>query len=512
MARRSSKHSTVDQRMVVPKDGLDRSAPANAIPETALSRAYNWWYEPERGLCVRQGLARETVAALTAPVLAMHPYVDATGTLRLLAASGGKLWERTAATWTQVTLLDSATVVPSFLTFNGACLVADGRTAGLIKYDGATVSTITGSPAKPHSLAEIAGRVVCASKGQPDTAYFSAPKDYAKWTSAEGALTIPAGFGDGYDVTGFASLYDTLVVSKVKRDSTGQILGRRLFGISTAGTPESWSDRLISEANAAMFSDGMEAVGGNIFLLDANGFKAVSPTPNGQYGDIGADPVVGVKINKLLSRIARGADACVMRYVHALAQLWCIIRLGTAARVVVFHPLQGAFTQVDFGAFLPRDVIETGQRVYLAGDDGVLYALSNKGTDTLAAGVETPIVSSLRTRIFEGLGGDLILKRSKLVLDALRPATVILEAVMSDGNTKVEVGREATATGGAATPVYEAYDKVVDATYKLGDSAARMEPMFYGGPRASGLSLQLRVIGGGVVLNSLTAEFAVVGR
>jgi hypothetical protein len=33
-----------------------------------------------------------------------------------------------------------------------------------------------------------------------------------------------------------------------------------------------------------------------IYLLDTNGFKAISPTPNGGYGDISVDPAVGVKV------------------------------------------------------------------------------------------------------------------------------------------------------------------------------------------------------------------------
>jgi hypothetical protein len=93
MPKRSSKHVTLDRRMVVPTQGMNLAVPANAIGDNELSRAYNWWYEPERGLCVRQGLAREDVAALASPIVALHPYVSADGTLRLLAASGGKLYE-----------------------------------------------------------------------------------------------------------------------------------------------------------------------------------------------------------------------------------------------------------------------------------------------------------------------------------------------------------------------------------------------------------------------------------
>lgn len=514
MPSRSSKHSTIDPRQIVPTGGLDLSVPPNSIPETALARAYNWWYEPERGLCVRQGLAREDVTALGAPIRALYPYVDATGTLRLLAASGSTLYRRNGTAWVAVTALESATVVPSFLTFNGACLIADGRTAGLIKYDGTSVSTISGSPAKAVALAEIAGRVVCAADDAPDQVFFSGPHDYTDWATASpgAALVIPAGFGDGYDITGFATLYDALVVSKVKRDGSGNVLGRRLYGISTSGEPTAWAVKLISESNAALFADGIRAVGSAVYMVDTNGFKAVAPAPNGQYGDIGVDPLVGLKVNKLLAQQARSADGVTMRYIHQLAQLWCIIRTGETARIVVYHPLQAAFTQLDFGAFTPRDVVEVGSGIYLAGNNGSLYRMSNKGSDELTTGVETATTASLRTKTFESLGGDLILKRSKLVVDALRPATVVLEAVHSDSVTKTEIGRITTATGGASTPLYEAYDKLADASYKLSDSMTRQESVLYGGPRDTGLALQLRVLGGRVVLNSITGEFAVVGR
>ena len=105
MPRRSSKHATLDRRMVVPTSGMDLSMPPNAIADNMLSRAYNWWYEPERGLTVRQGLVREDVETLESPIIALHPYVDAEGTLRLLGVSDGVLYERTDTTWTEVATL-----------------------------------------------------------------------------------------------------------------------------------------------------------------------------------------------------------------------------------------------------------------------------------------------------------------------------------------------------------------------------------------------------------------------
>ena len=159
MPKRSSKHATLNRRMVVPTQGMDLSIPANAIDDNMLSRAYNWWYEPEKGLCVRQGLSRADITHLSTPIVALHPYVDANGTLRLLAASDGKLKELTAGAWVDVVSITTTDHV-SMITFNGQAIIADSASTGLVKYDGSTASVISGSPAKPTCVSQIANRVV----------------------------------------------------------------------------------------------------------------------------------------------------------------------------------------------------------------------------------------------------------------------------------------------------------------------------------------------------------------
>ncbi|MDY0227214.1 MAG: hypothetical protein RBR38_10335 [Desulfomicrobium apsheronum] len=513
MPKRSSKHATLERRMVVPTQGMDLSIPANAIDDNMLSRAYNWWYEPERGLCVRQGLSRADITHLSTPIVALHPYVDASGALRILAASDGKLKELDAGAWADVVSITTTDHV-SMITFNGQAIIADSAGTGLIKYDGTTAATITDSPAKPMCVSQIANRVVCASADVPDYVYFSGANDLDDWATADPgtALTIAAGFGDGYAITGFAVIYDLLVVSKVKRDSTGAIVGRKLYAINTAGNPSEWSVKRISSENAAMRKGGMVAVGEAVYLVDTNGFKAVSPTPNGQYGDIGVDPMVGVRINKLVAQIAKRADNTVVAYLPSLAQVWCVVGSVSQARIVVYHPVFGAWTEIAFGSFVPLAVCEVGNTVYLAGSDGALYTLSNQSGDELAADTLTDIYATLRTRVFEGLGGDLILKKSKMVLESLRVSTILLEAYLPNDDSRVSIGSVSLGTGSANTPVYEAFDDVYDADYTLSDNKSRDDTTFYDGPRSSSMSLQVRVIGGRVVLNSLTAEFAVVGR
>jgi hypothetical protein len=501
--------------MVVPTQGMNLAAPANAIGDNELSRAYNWWYEPERGLCVRQGLAREDVAALANPIVALHPYVDATGTLRMLAASNGKLYERNDDAWDEVVATVDTDVHVSMVTFNGACLVADGSaTSGILKYDGATTSYVTGSPAAPLCITSHANRVVCASASTPDYVYFSGPNDYTDWaTVAPGAaLTIAAGFGDGYTITGLATIYDALIVSKVKRDTDGNIVGRRMYAIFTAGDPANWSVKLISSENAAMFPGAMVAVGEMAYLLDTNGFKAVSPTPNGQYGDIAVDPLIGARVKKFAATYARSATAALVTYVPSLAQVWCVMDGLTSSRIFIWHPVQGAFTILDFGqSFVPFAITEVGQTVYLAGNDGYLYTFQNRGTDEYGE-TPTPIYATLRTRVFEGLGGDLILKKCKLVMEALLTSDVLCEAYLPEEVKRITVGTASIGDGAASTPVYEAVDDVVNATYLLAYGEQLVQPIFYAGPRAISMCIQVRVIGGRVTMNSITAEFAVVGR
>jgi hypothetical protein len=516
MPKRSSKHAILDQRNVVPTGGLDLSVPANALADNALSRAFNWWHEPERGLCVRQGLAREDVEVFAYPVLALHPYVDAVGTLHLLAVSEGKIWRRTGATWTLVKALTSTTVVPSFLDFNGVCVVADEGDTGLWYYNGVADSTayISGSPANPRALTTIGNRIVCASASQVDLVYFSGPEDYADWATADpgAALVIPAGFGDGADVVGFAVIYTILIIAKVKKDDDGNMTSRALYYIQTSGTPDQWSGDRLSASNTALCPHSIASVGQTAYMIDDNGFKAVAPTPNGQYGDVGVDPLIGLRINRLIAAAVQNADYCAVQYVHSLAQLWVLVRSGSSVRMVVWHPVVGYFTQLDFGTFRPRAFCEVGGVVYIAGDDGVLFRFSNKGTDELADGVESNIAASLRTKTFEGLGGDLIMKRCKIVTEPIRPATIIIESFIPETNTSVTFGTLTTSSGNAAQPLYDALDLLADADYKLGDVQAQSKPVFSGNVRASGIAVQIRVLGGRVVFNSLTAEFAVVGR
>jgi len=419
------------------------------------------------------------------------------------------------STWTEVSTSVSTDTHVSIITFNGVALIADGESSsGILKYDGDTTGYITDSPAAPLCLMAHANRVVCASADVPDYVYFSGPNDYEDWATASpgAALTIAAGFGDGYSITGLATIYDALIVSKVKRDTDGNIVGRKVYAIFTAGAPENWQVKLISSENAAMLCGGLCAVGEQIYMVDINGFKAVSPTPNGQYGDVSVDPVIGVRINKLAAQLARNADKVMMEYVPSLAQVWCVVGSSSQARVFCWHPIQGAFTQIDFGSFIPSAVAQIGQLVYLAGNDGVLYRLTNAGEDETGDATYTDIYATLRTRVFEGLGGDLILKKTKVVIEPLRPANVKVEAYLPVDNRRVEVGDIVTGSGSASVPLYEAFDLLADADYSLSDSTTSYDSTFYSGPRAASMCLQIRTLGGRVVLNSITAEFAVVGR
>jgi hypothetical protein len=420
-----------------------------------------------------------------------------------------------SSTWDEISTSVDTDGHVSIITFNGVALIADGAAStGILKYDGDTTSYITDSPAAPLCLMAHANRVVCASADVPDYVYFSGPNDYEDWATASpgAALTIAAGFGDGYSITGLATIYDALIVSKVKRDTSGNVVGRKVYAIFTAGAPENWQVKLISSENAAMFPGGMVAVGEMIYLIDDNGFKAVSPTPNGQYGDISVDPVIGSRVKKFAAAYARVATSALMTYIPSLAQVWCVMGGLTSSRIFIWHPVQGAFTIADFGqTFVPKAITEVGQTVYLAGNDGYLYTFQNRATDEYGE-TPTPIYATVRTRVFEGLGGDLILKKAKLVMEALLTSDVLVEAYLPEEGRRVPIGIAQIGDGSAANPVYEAVDEVVNADYLLAYGERLRQPIFYSGPRAVSMSIQIRVIGGRVTLNSITAEFAVVGR
>ena len=526
MPVRSRKQQTVKVVQCVPDRGIDLSTAPAALNDNALTRAYNLWYEPNiNGLVTRYGLALTTAPALPAGISKLHYHVMADGTAHLLAATTTstnvdalyRMDENvTPPVWVKVLdLVTSNGNAPGLLSFDGVLLIADGRNDGLMAWNGTSVSAVSGSPAKPTVLTSIANRVVCNSLSSPDAVFFSEPEQYAKWdTVAPGnAVIIPAGFGDGMTINAMSALYTTLIVSKVHKDSAGNITQKRLHMISTSGTTANWTGSQLSQTSCAVGLHSMAGVADTVFFLDSDGAQSLSPSTAGAYGDIAVDTKIGPKVRPLIAGMARKASQATVQWVRNLGQLWYIVRSGAASVVALYHPMQGggAWTELQFPVAM-RSLCEVGERVYIGGDDGRLYLLAPTGSDELPAGTQ-PIYATLRTKKIEQMGGDVILRGVKLGIGRVLPSNLRIEAVDENGGRYLVADTDTVTTGSSLQKIYDAKDKISSANWKIAGGTAPVPQYFdfKANVRKPGLYIQARTIGGRVVFEGLNGMFAMVG-
>lgn len=526
MSVRSRKQQTVKVVQCVPDRGLDLSISPAALHDNALTRAYNMWYEPNiNGLVTRYGLALTTAPALPAGISKLHYHVMADGTAHLLAAtatntSADALYRLDESgptpVWNKVLDLQTSNGnAPGLLSFDGVLLIADGRNGGLVAWDGATVNEIQHSPSRPTVVTTIADRVVCNSLNSPDAVFFSEPEQHDAWSVTEGgaAVIVPAGFGEGMTINAMTALYGYLVVSKVHRDATGAVTQKRLHMISTTGTPAEWQGIQLSQTSSAVALDCMAGVADKVFFLDSDGAQSLSPSSAGAYGDIAVDPKMGPKVRPMIAASARKATHGNVQWVRNLGQLWWISRSGAAATVVLYHPLQGggAWTEMHFPVAM-RSLCEVGERVYIGGDDGRLYMLSATGTDWTADG-EKPIYATMRTKKYEQMGGDVILKGVKLGVGRILPTNVRIEAVDESGARYLVAEMDTAETGSSAQKIYDAKDKISAANWKISGGSDPLSQYFdfKANVRKAGLYMQVRTIGGRVVFEGLNGMFVMVG-
>lgn len=526
MPVRSRKQQTVKVMQCVPDRGIDLSTAPAALNDNALTRAYNLWYEPNiNGLVTRYGLSLTTAPALPAGISKLHYHVMANGTAHLLAAtattnSTDALYrlDESGSTPAWAKILDLQTSdgnAPGLLSFDGVLLIADGRNGGLVAWDGSTINVIQGSPAKPTVVTTIANRVVCNSISSPDAVFFSEPEQYDKWdtVSPGNAVIIPAGFGDGMTINALAALYTTLIVSKVHKDSAGNITQKRLHMISTSGTTANWSGSQLSQTSCAVGLHGMAGVADTVFFLDSDGAQSLSPSAAGAYGDIAVDTKIGPKVRPLIAGMARKATQATVQWVRNLGQLWFIVRSGAASVVALYHPMQGggAWAELQFPVAM-RSLCEVGERVYIGGDDGRLYLLAPTGTDETPAGTQ-PIYATLRTKKYEQMGGDVILRGVKLGVGRVLPTNIRIEAVDEGGGRYLVAEQDTAKTGSSAQKIYDAKDKISAANWKISGGSDPVSQYFdfKANVRKAGLYMQVRTIGGRVVFEGLNGMFAMVG-
>lgn len=526
MPVRSRKQQTVKAVQCIPDRGLDLSTAPAALHDNALTRAYNMWYEPNiNGLVTRYGLALTDAPALPAGISKLHYHVMADGVAFFLAAtatndSSDALYfldeSGPAPAWSKIIDLQTSNGnAPGLLSFDGVLLIADGRNGGLVAWDGTATNEIQGSPTRATVVTTIADRVVCNSLDSPDAVFFSEPEQYDKWSVTEGgaAVIVPAGFGEGMTINAMTALYGYLVVSKVHRDATGAVTQKRLHMISTTGTPAEWQGIQLSQTSAAVALDCMAGVADKVFFLDSDGAQSLSPSSAGAYGDIAVDPKMGPKIRPMIAGAARKATHGNVQWIRNLGQLWWIARSGAASTTVIYHPMQngGAWTEMHFPVAM-RSLCEVGERVYIGGDDGRLYMLSATGTDWTADGGK-PIYATLRTKKYEQMGGDVILKGVKLGLGRILPTNVRIEAVDEGGGRYLVAEIKTADTGSGSQKIYDAHDKISVANWKISGGSEPIAQSFdvKTNVRRSALSLQVRTIGGRIAIDSISGLLALVG-
>ncbi|WP_321404493.1 hypothetical protein [Maridesulfovibrio sp.] len=487
--------------VMTPVAGVDKSASAANISENALSRGYNVYYDPGTSkLSTRPGFKCVTASALPGGINALCHFGGMAGAepfSYVMCVSAGKLYKLNGVAWEEVATLESNN--PQIVTFNSKLIIADSG-EGLKAYDGTTVSTLAGSPTKPTAVKEVNNRLVSNSEDMPDYFFLSAAENHDKWTAEDGGYKIPAGYGDGLKVNGFATLHDKLVVSKSSSDE------KRLYGVSLAGDASAWSTILLSAENAAIGPHAIKSLGNAVYYIDTDGFSRLFPTDT--YGDVAVDSEIGFTMASEFRRFCRNAETISLTWVPSLGALVCIFKGGGLKEFHIFNPRHG-FTEWEAADFKGLNcVCEAGGKIYLGSESGYLYEMHTAGTDEVAPGVAYNLWGVTRFKLFETSNGkDLFLEAgTKVNVDYITSGSYNLEVYAGNAENKVLLQSFDTVSGSAQQELYDADTSVVDATYGL-DSSTSGQDVCRSKFRGKGLMFQLRTHSGcRVAVNSVCAS------
>lgn len=490
MPKRSSKN-TLSAVRLQPTGGLNRSVHPSAIGVNELTRARNVVYDPVTGsLTTRGGLECVSTAALDGPVECIQPFIRSDSESYLMGVSDGTLYhfDFDTTSWAQVAPLSGAAAVPGLRTFNTELIIADGGT-GLSKWDGSTVSAIADSP-RGTFLAEIGNRLVSNDVEDRDAVLFSGVEDATDWDSGTGgAVKIRAGYGDGYEVNGFAVLHSALIVSKVAKDQDGNVVGKKIYKVETSGGSITQAYP-VSQENAAVGPRAIGTIGQDVLFIDQGGVKRLGPTQ--AYGDIETDVALGRKIEVDIRGLQLTPETCVQK-LSSQAALWLFLRHDDRDTVYALSSLGHGFTELAFHTPIYA-AVEYGGWVYLAGESGHLYRLINQGVDEISPGVSEPFVGVARFKALTS-GGQMLLKRTELVISGLDNGRYAVEAYGESGS-KVTLGGGPVYSGSSAKELYDATEDLADADYPLFDGGEVGRTVLYGRFRDSSIMLQVRTFDG----------------
>lgn len=485
--------------------GINYSESPSQIGDNELTRALNIIYNSQTGTPeVRPGTICVTATPLASPIIKLYAYEQSPTIKYTICASGGKLYRLSTGTWIEIGTLNDNTTVPSFLTYNTILLIADGG-VNLKKWNGTTLTSLSDG-LSATAIAEIAGRVVINSVGEPDLITFSGAEDETQWDTAavtNPALGIRCGFGDNMNVNGFAVFGTDVIVSK-RGDSE-----KRFYRVGTSDPiPTNWTVSLITENNCAQNAHTMSSAFNNIFFVDLNGFKSIQGVT--AYGDLQID-LIGAKVNTQFQQ----AQCYELTYLAKFTALWYCL----ADRIYAYHrvydadgQMRHAFTDMQYSQGSIRTVMQLGDDVYLAGTSGYLYRIDNTSkTDEISPDVFSDYPSVLTSKRFSFTGG-IILKRTLVEFKALEISGT--SAANIKCNT-VEHSSILLKTVSVKTPSPEINDATMEiyvATDIIGDTSGEtwVEKTTN---RARGKTLQFQIdsVAGRYGIESLQAEISQVG-
>ena len=498
MARKKYKNETIVPVTLYLNKGLNYSQSAANIDDNELTRSTNIIYDPETDKPVTR-LGTDCVTADTCdginPILKIHPYLKDASNSWLVGACNGNLYYLDDDAWVLIGALNDGTTVPSFLTFNTKCLVADGG-ADIKTWDGTTYGTIADSP-QASCLAEAGNRVIANATDEPDSVYLSGPEDQTDWDTVSGnAIGLKVGYGDGLNVNGFAVKGDDIIVSKIGLGGKG---GKKIYRINISDpTPANWKSELLSSNNAFQSAHTSVQAFNDVFFADDNGFKSLRGVQ--EYGDLAIDPT-GRKINQVWS----SGDCDEVAYLPKYNAIW----ISIASRVFCYYHWNQGFTDLFFAQGRIRSMCQYNDNIYLAGHNGYLYKIGTAATDETEPSTTTAITGVIKTKTFTATG-DLLLKRLRILFSPKATGTAKVYIVKpGDIETLVkEVDLQAE-----GDDLYDATGYIYDATGYLYDSGSA--PWFescYSIARADEIAFKIVSTSGRMCIEHIKADFAVVGR
>lgn len=476
-----------------------------------LARSINFFYPRQtRRLTTRPPMDACTSDAnsLSNPIIKGVSYYNGT-TQYMVCASGGKVYYMTKATldttpaWTEIGNLTDSTTKPSFLTFNGLLLIADGGTA--IRYwDGTVYGTLSNSPSGCTALLE-ARNAVWANSDEADSIYISTVEfTGTDFDQGGGSIVIKAGFGDGLSVNAFsvAPGGTAIVVSKANNEQAEYQL--RLVDV-TAVDRANWrvSDPFINK-EAAQNAHGMLTTSNSVFFFDETGIKRVEPTD--QYGDLQSNPIFGDRINKTFESFS--ATVSEITYLPTLTAFMLLIK--NHPQQYLYFPRNNGWCPWRLADIIINSVTTIDETIYLFSEDGILYKLNEDKTaatdEITQGGTEKNIASYGRTRRVIDRGYDIRLRRSTLYLTPLLSGNITLKAIKSDGVTETTVGEFTIDNGISLLGLADGLLGL--ANELLGDDGEQpLAKTLWGGTRSNGIQLEWSGDGAGYELDYISTEF-----